>query len=322
MVMIKVGIIGGAGYTAGELIRILLNHSKAEIAFVQSSSQSGLPVTDIHSDLVGEINLPFTGEVDYSVDVLFLCMGHGRSRDFVEQIPSSFKGKVIDLSHDFRLKDKADGFIYGLPELNRESIKGANKIANPGCFATAIQLALLPLARAQQLNEVHIHAITGSTGAGQACSATTHFSWRNNNASVYKSFEHQHLGEIGESVVQLQDDFNEDINFVPMRGNYPRGILASVYMDTDMNEAAAKDLFEKYYERQPFTFVVDKNPDVKQVVNTNKALVFIKKYGTKLHIVSVIDNLLKGASGQAVQNMNLLFGLDEAEGLLLKPVAF
>ncbi|WP_439181688.1 N-acetyl-gamma-glutamyl-phosphate reductase [Carboxylicivirga taeanensis] len=320
--MIKVGIIGGAGYTAGELIRILLNHPKVEISFVQSSSQAGLPLTQIHTDLIGETEELFVQEADYSVDVLFLCMGHGRSRSFVEAIPAEYQGKIIDLSHDYRLKDTADGFVYGLPELNRAAIRPAQKIANPGCFATAIQLALLPLGDAGQLSEVHVHAITGSTGAGQACSATTHFSWRNNNASVYKSFSHQHLNEIGESLLQLQPDFKEAVNFVPMRGNFPRGILASVYLDSSLEEAAAQELYEHYYAVHPFTHVVANSPDVKQVVNTNKALVCVKKHGYKLHIVSVIDNLLKGASGQAVQNMNLLFGLDEAEGLRLKPVAF
>ncbi|TRX72258.1 N-acetyl-gamma-glutamyl-phosphate reductase [Carboxylicivirga sp. M1479] len=320
--MIKVGVVGAAGYTAGELIRILLNHSQAEIAFVQSNSQVGKSVADVHTDLVGETDLIFNVEVDYTVDVLFLCMGHGRSRSFVEQLPSDYKGKIIDLSHDYRLKKSADGFVYGLPELNREEIKSADKIANPGCFATAIQLALLPMASAKALSEVHIHAVTGSTGAGQACSSTTHFSWRNNNASVYKSFEHQHLGEIGESLVQLQPNFSEDVNFVPMRGNYPRGILASLYFESSLSEGEAKELFNEYYKEHAFVFVVDKNPDVKQVVNTNKALVCVAKHGSKMHIVSVIDNLLKGASGQAVQNMNLLFGLDEAEGLRLKPVAF
>lgn len=320
--MIKVGVIGGAGYTAGELIRILLNHPGADICFVQSSSQAGLPVTAIHTDLVGDTDLVFVADADYSVDVLFLCMGHGRSRSFVEAIPEAFKGKIIDLSHDYRLKATADGFVYGLTELNRELIQQAEKIANPGCFATAIQLALLPLAKEKHLTEVHVHAITGSTGAGQACSDTTHFSWRNNNASVYKSFQHQHLGEIGESMVQLQTDFSEAINFVPMRGNFPRGILASVYLESDLDQQAAQQLYEQYYAAHPFTHVVAGNPDIKQVVNTNKALICIKKHGTKLHIISVIDNLLKGASGQAVQNMNLLFGLDEAEGLRLKPVAF
>ncbi|MBS2211687.1 N-acetyl-gamma-glutamyl-phosphate reductase [Carboxylicivirga mesophila] len=320
--MIKVGIIGGAGYTAGELIRILLNHPKADITYAQSTSQAGLPVTSIHTDLVGETELSFVAEPDYAVDVLFLCMGHGRSRSFVKAIPADFKGKIIDLSNDYRLKETADGFVYGLPELNKKRIQKADKIANPGCFATAIQVALLPLAEAGKLNEVHVHAITGSTGAGQACSATTHFSWRNNNASVYKSFSHQHLGEIGESLVQLQPAFAEAVNFVPMRGNYPRGILASVYLENELDDKAAQELYEQYYAEHPFTHVVHSSPDVKQVVNTNKALVSVKKHGTKLHIISVIDNLLKGASGQAVQNMNLLFGLDEAEGLRLKPVAF
>jgi N-acetyl-gamma-glutamyl-phosphate reductase len=320
--MIKVGIIGGAGYTAGELIRLLINHPKAEIAFVQSSSQSGIQISDIHRDLVGECDLQFVTAPDYSVDVLFLCMGHGRSRSFVETIPADYNGKIIDLSNDYRLKDQADGFIYGLPELNKATIQKADKIANPGCFATAIQLALLPIAKAKQLTEVHVHAVTGSTGAGQACTSTTHFSWRNNNASVYKSFSHQHLGEIGESLLQLQPGFVNSVNFVPMRGNYPRGILASVYLDSELSEQEAVDLYNDFYKHQPFTHVVANNPDVKQVVNTNKALVFVKKHDSKLHIVSVIDNLLKGASGQAVQNMNLLFGLDEAEGLLLKPVAF
>ncbi|MBR8536570.1 N-acetyl-gamma-glutamyl-phosphate reductase [Carboxylicivirga sediminis] len=320
--MIKVGIIGGAGYTAGELIRILLNHPKAEITYAQSTSQAGLPVSSIHTDLVGETELSFVAEADYEVDVLFLCMGHGRSRSFVEAIPADFKGKIIDLSNDYRLKETADGFVYGLPELNKKRIQKADKIANPGCFATAIQVALLPLAEAGKLKEVHVHAITGSTGAGQACSGTTHFSWRNNNASVYKSFSHQHLGEIGESLVQLQPAFADAVNFVPMRGNYPRGILASVYLETELEENAAQELYEHYYAAHPFTHVVRNSPDVKQVVNTNRALVSVKKHGTKLHIISVIDNLLKGASGQAVQNMNLLFGLDEAEGLRLKPVAF
>jgi len=320
--MIKVGIIGGAGYTAGELVRILLHHPKAHIAFIQSTSQAGLPISDIHTDLVGDTALTFVSGTDYSVDVLFLCMGHGRSLEFVNAIPQSYKGKLIDLSHDFRLKNKAAGFIYGLPELNKNAISKADKIANPGCFATAIQLALLPLAKANQLAEIHVHAITGSTGAGQAASETTHFSWRNNNTSVYKAFEHQHLNEIGESLVQLQNDYSDAINFIPIRGNHPRGILASIYLDSTLTEQEALKLYQNYYADQPFTIVINKNPDLKQVTNTNKALVYIRKHGTKLHIISVIDNLLKGASGQAVQNMNLLFGLDEAEGLLLKSVAF
>lgn len=323
MQKIKVGIIGGAGYTAGELIRILVHHPQAEISFIQSTSQAGLDVCNIHTDLIGDIEMNFVADVDYDkADVLFLCMGHGRSKSFVEAIPETYKGKIIDLSNDFRLNKDADGFVYGLPECNKAQIENSDKIANPGCFATAIQLALLPLAAEGLLDEVHIHAVTGSTGAGQAPSATTHFSWRNNNASVYKSFSHQHLGEIGETMVQLQPAFDKEINFVPMRGNFPRGILASVYLDCNLSEDDAKELYKKYYESHPFTIVTDKSPDVKMVVNTNKAVVQVKKHNNKIHIVSVIDNLLKGASGQAVQNMNILFGLDEVKGLLLKPVAF
>ncbi|MCU4174755.1 N-acetyl-gamma-glutamyl-phosphate reductase [Carboxylicivirga sp. N1Y90] len=321
--MINVGIVGGAGYTAGELIRILIHHPQVKISFIQSSSQAGLEVCSTHTDLVGNVDMLFAKDVDYNeADVLFLCMGHGRSKSFVDAIPTSFEGNIIDLSNDFRLNEDADGFVYGLPECNKEAIAKANKIANPGCFATAIQLALLPLANAALLNEVHIHAITGSTGAGQAPSATTHFSWRNNNASVYKSFSHQHLGEIGETMQQLQPGFRHDINFVPMRGNFPRGILASVYLDCDLSEEEALKLYNEYYSDQPFTHMVKSSPDVKQVVNTNKALVQVKKHNNKLHIISVIDNLVKGASGQAVQNMNIIYGLDEAMGLQLKSVAF
>ncbi len=321
--MIKAGIIGGAGYTAGELIRILINHPEAEIAFVQSTSNTGNFVTDVHSDLIGETDLVFEEKPDlHDADVLFLCMGHGRSKSFVENLPDSYKGKIIDLSNDFRLKKDADGFVYGLPELQREKIAKADRIANPGCFATAIQLALLPIADAKLLSEVHIHAVTGSTGAGQSPSQTTHFSWRSGNMSVYKAFSHQHLGEIGETLVQLQPDFEEDVNFVPIRGDFPRGIMASVYMDLDMLEEDVTKLFSTYYSTHPFTHVAKKNPDLKMVVNTNKAVLYVKKYGKKIHIISMIDNLLKGASGQAVQNMNLIFGLDELTGLHLKPLAF
>ncbi len=320
---IKVGIVGGAGYTAGELIRVLIHHPQAEISFIQSNSQAGLNVCSVHTDLVGDLDITFVADVTYDdIDVLFLCMGHGRSKAFVEAVPESYKGKIIDLSNDFRLNNDADGFVYGLPECNKAEIEKADKIANPGCFATSIQLALLPLASKGLLKEVHVHAITGSTGAGQAPSTTTHFSWRNNNVSVYKSFSHQHLGEIGETMVQLQPSFDEPINFVPMRGNFPRGIMASVYLDSDLTEAEAKAIYKDYYKDQPFTIVTDMSPDIKQVVNTNKAIVQVKKHNNKLHIVSVIDNLLKGASGQAVQNMNIQFGLDEVLGLLLKPVAF
>ncbi len=322
--MIKVGIIGGAGYTAGELIRILLTHPQAEIAFVQSSSNSGNPVHAVHSDLLGDTDLVFADEVDFNaVDVLFLCMGHGKSREFMaaNAIPASVK--VIDLSHDFRLKREGNDFVYGLPELNRDAICLAGRIANPGCFATGIQLSLLPLAAAGLLkNEVHVHAITGSTGAGQAPSTTSHFSWRSGNLSVYKAFEHQHLGEINQSLKQLQNDFDFALNFIPVRGNHTRGIFVSAYTEYAGTIEEAVVLYRNYYSGHPFVFVTDENPDVKQVVNTNKAVLHLEKHGNKLMILSVTDNLLKGASGQAVQNMNLMFGLDETEGLKLKPVAF
>lgn len=322
--MIKVGIIGGAGYTAGELIRILLNHPKAEIAFVQSSSNKGNPVHVVHRDLLGDSDLIFTEAVDFnSVDVLFFCMGHGKSKEFIAANDIPEKVKLIDLSHDFRLKVEGNDFIYGLPELNRDVICGAGKIANPGCFATGIQLALLPLAAAGLLkNEVHVHAITGSTGAGQAPSSTSHFSWRNSNVSVYKAFEHQHLGEINQSLKQLQPGFQYDLNFIPVRGNHTRGIFVSAYTEYDGTLEEAYEMYEKYYAGHPFTFITKDNPDVKQVVNTNKAFVYLEKHGNKLMILTVTDNLLKGASGQAVQNMNLMFGLDETEGLKLKPVSF
>lgn len=322
--MIQVGIIGGAGYTAGELIRILLNHAKAEIAFVQSSSNAGNPIDTVHRDLIGETSLNFVAEPDFeAVDVIFLCMGHGKSKEFIERNSIPDAVRIIDLSHDYRLKAEGNDFIYGLPELNREVIRSSRRIANPGCFATGIQLAVLPLAAAGVLeNEVHVHAITGSTGAGQAPSRTSHFSWRNSNVSVYKAFQHQHLGEITQSFKQLQNSFDFAINFIPVRGNHTRGIFASVYTDFKGSLEEAKELYKRYYVDHPFVFVTDENPDVKQVVNTNKAVLHLEKHGDKLLILSVTDNLLKGASGQAVQNMNLLFGLDEKEGLNLKPVSF
>ncbi|MGQ8338359.1 N-acetyl-gamma-glutamyl-phosphate reductase [Sunxiuqinia sp. A32] len=322
--MIKVGIIGGAGYTAGELIRILINHPEAEIAFVQSTSNAGNPIHVVHRDLLGETEIDFVAEADFSKsDVIFLCMGHGKSKEFVEEndIPASVK--IIDLSHDYRLKAEGNDFIYGLPEINREKIRSSERIANPGCFATGIQLAVLPLAAAGLLkDELHVHAITGSTGAGQAPSKTSHFSWRNSNVSVYKAFQHQHLGEITESFVQLQPSFDKSINFIPVRGNHTRGIFASVYTQFYGTVEEAEKLYSGYYESHPFVFVTNENPDVKQVVNTNKAIVHVEKHGDKLMILSVTDNLLKGASGQAVQNMNLMFGLDEKAGLNLKPVSF
>lgn len=323
--IMKVGIIGGAGYTAGELLRLLVNHPHIDIAFVHSNSQAGKPVHHIHQDLVGEIALAFTNQLFLDeVDLIFLCMGHGQSQLFWQQnspLPSQLK--VIDLSHDFRLKRPDHSFVYGLPELNKSSIQGSQYIANPGCFATAIQLALLPLAAQQVLNnEVHVHAITGSTGAGQAPSATTHFSWRNNNVSVYKAFKHQHLGEIGQSIQQLQTGFEQAINFIPVRGNFSRGIMASVYTESDWTVEQATTHYQQYYQDHPFVVVSDTNPDLKQVVNTNKALLYVEKHDNKLLIISMIDNLLKGASGQAVQNMNLIFGWDETTGLKLKSIGF
>jgi N-acetyl-gamma-glutamyl-phosphate reductase, common form len=322
--MIKVGIIGGAGYTAGELIRILLNHPQAEITFVQSTSNTGNLLSDVHTDLLGDTDIRFCDEADFAaIDVAFFCMGHGKSKEFLSKNSLPETVKIIDLSHDFRLKREGNDFVYGLPELNRELIKKSTKIANPGCFATGIQLAVLPLAAAGLLqDEIHINAITGSTGAGQAPSETSHFSWRNGNLSVYKAFEHQHLGEIGQSFKQLQPDFAHAINFIPVRGNHTRGILASVYTKFDGSLEEATKLYQDYYASHPFVQVSAKNPDLKQVVNTNKAIVYLEKHGNKLMILSVTDNLLKGASGQAVQNMNLIFGLEETTGLNLKAVAF
>jgi N-acetyl-gamma-glutamyl-phosphate reductase len=322
--MIKIGIIGGAGYTAGELLRILLNHPEAEIGFVQSSSNAGNLVSDVHDDLLGETNLRFTAEMPLdSVDVVFLCMGHGKSVEFMQNTTLPETLKVIDLSHDFRLKRTGNEFVYGLPEINRESIKIAKYIANPGCFATGIQLSLLPLASAGLLtDEVHVQAITGSTGAGQKPTETSHFSWRSSNVSAYKIFEHQHEGEILQSLKQLQPGFDKDFNFVPIRGNHTRGIFVSAYTNFQGSAEEANKLFENYYQSHPFVFVSKTNPGVKQVVNTNKAIIYLEKHGSKLVIITVTDNLIKGASGQAVQNMNLMFGLDEKTGLNLKPVAF
>ena len=324
MTKIKVGVIGGAGYTAGELLRILINHPNVEIVFVNSSSNAGNPITEVHSGLIGETELVFTSELPLeAVDALFLCSAHGDSKKFLDEnnVPASVK--IIDLSTDYREKRADHDFVYGLPELNREEIRQATRIANPGCFATAIQVALLPLAAAGLLtDEVHVNAITGSTGAGVKPSSTSHFSWRNNNISIYKAFDHQHLGEIGQSLRQLQAGFDKAVNFIPVRGNFARGIYATSYINTELSVAEAKELYKNYYKDAAFTFVVDKNPDMKQVVNTNKAIVYLEKHGNKLLIVSMIDNLLKGASGQAVQNMNLMFGLDEKSGLGLKAIGF
>jgi N-acetyl-gamma-glutamyl-phosphate reductase len=321
------GIIGGAGYTGGEMLRILLNHPDVHIAFVHSTSNAGNHVYDVHTDLFGDTDLKFAAELAFNIDVLFLCVGHGDAKKFLEAnlIPDNIK--IIDLSQDFRLSQnstlKSKKFVYGLPELNREAIAKADNIANPGCFATCLQLGLLPLASKGLLNnEVHITATTGSTGAGQSLAATSHFTWRNDNLSVYKAFEHQHLNEIGQSLHQLQPNFDKDINFIPYRGDFTRGIIASMYIDSDLSEADALKLYQQYYAQHPFTHVTTHNIDLKQVINTNKCFIQVKKHGDKLLIISILDNLLKGASGQAVQNMNNMFGLDEMAGLRLKATGF
>jgi len=322
--MIRAGIIGGAGYTAGELIRILVNHPDVVITFINSSSNAGNAINDVHSGLLGECSLTFTDALPLdTVDVLFLCSAHGDSKRFLDEhtVPASVK--IIDLSTDFRHKRPDHDFVYGLPELNRKAICSAQHVANPGCFATAIQMALLPLASAGLINgEVHVNAITGSTGAGVKPSSTTHFSWRNDNISVYKPFEHQHLHEIKQSLEQLQTELNQEILFIPVRGDFARGIFASVYTDFEGSIEEATSLYTEYYKGARFTFISEKSIDLKQVVNTNKCLLYLEKHGNKLLIFSVIDNLLKGASGQAVHNMNLMFGLDEGAGLNLKALAF
>ncbi len=324
--MIQVGIIGGAGYTAGELIRLLLHHSVVEIKSIMSSSFAGKKISEVHQDLLG-CSLQFSETIDMEVDVLFFCMGHGKSQAFMEQheIPSTVK--IIDLSHDFRLKDSSSfsdrEFIYGLPETNKNSIKEASSIANPGCFATAIQEALLPLAANNWLiNGVHINAITGSTGAGQQPSETTHFSWRSGNVSVYKAFRHQHLGEIGETLVKLQPDFNKELHFIPVRGNFTRGIFATIYTKMDQSIEEIKKAYATYFKEHPFVHISEAPIHLKQVVNTNNVILHLEKVGNQLLITSIIDNLIKGASGQAIQNMNLLFGLNETAGLKLKASNF
>ena len=321
--MIRVGIVGGAGYTAGELLRILLNHPEVNILFVHSKSHAGQPVSNVHTDLLGETDLVFTEELSLRIDVLFLCMGHGQSEKFLSEHAVPGKLKIIDLSQDFRLKSENHDFVYGLPELNRHYIKVSERIANPGCFATCIQLGLLPMASYGLLQDtVHINGITGSTGAGQKPMATTHYSWRNNNVSVYKAFEHQHLAEIKQSILQLQPNFNNELVFVPMRGNFTRGILCSMYTKCTIPFEEVKSIFESYYKRNPFVIFTDKNPDLKQVVNTNKGMVYLQNQGEYVFIVVIIDNLLKGASGQAVHNMNIAFGLEDTLGLKFKASAF
>lgn len=321
--MIKTGIIGGAGYTAGELIRLLIHHSKVEINFVYSTSNAGNKIYKVHQDLIGSTEIEFTNKINVDIDVLFLCLGHGNSKAFLENHTFSEDTKIIDLSNDFRLEfDKhfeEKEFVYGLPELQKEAIKNANYIANPGCFATAIQLALLPLADSNLIKEdVHINAVTGATGAGTSLSSTTHFTWRDNNFSHYKPFTHQHLGEINQTINQLQTGFNSEIHFMPNRGNFSRGIFATAYTTFEGTLEDAKTLYKSYYKDAAFTFVSDEEIHLKQVVNTNKCIIHLHKHNNKLLVTSIIDNLLKGASGQAVQNMNLMFGIEETEGLQLK----
>jgi N-acetyl-gamma-glutamyl-phosphate reductase len=302
----------------------LINHPKIKIIFVHSSSNAGNIITEVHGGLIGETDLVFSDKHPFEkVDALFLCSAHGDSKKFIEENIIPNKIRIIDLSTDYRQKDSSHNFIYGLPELNKNEIKKAVRLANPGCFATAIQLALLPLAANGFLtHEVHVNAITGSTGAGVKPSQTTHFSWRDNNISVYKPFEHQHLNEIRQSLVQLQTDFNQDINFIPVRGNFSRGIYASIYTECELPSDEVKRLYNEFYRDSAFTFITDVIPDLKQVVNTNKCVLHLEKHGNKIFIISIIDNLLKGAAGQAVQNFNLMFNLDEKTGLHLKPNAF
>lgn len=320
--MIRIGIIGGAGYTAGELLRVLLNHPEADIRFVHSSSNAGNRICEVHGGLWGETELRFAAEYDLTqIDLLFLCSAHGESRRFWEATPRPAELRVVDLAQDFR--DESDGYVYGLPEVNRARIAGARSVANPGCFATAIQLSLLPLAAAGLLDDdVQVTAVTGSTGAGVKPSATTHFSWRTDNLSVYKAFTHQHLLEIGRTLHGLQPAYDGRIHFIPMRGDFARGILAAVHTRCTLPEAEVQALYADYYREAPFTVVCDRDVDLKQVVNTNKALLRVQRHEDRLLVVTAIDNLLKGASGQAVQNMNLMYGLDERTGLFLKPSAF
>lgn len=319
---IRVGIVGGAGYTGGELIRLLINHPRAEISFVHSKSNAGNFIHFVHTDLVGETNLKFSGELGTDVDVLFLCVGHGEAKKFLNENNIKKKIKVIDLSQDFRIGQPSlvagQPFIYGLPELNKEKIRSAQNIANPGCFATAIQLGLLPLAKAGLLEEVYTTGITGSTGAGQSLSSTTHFSWRANNIQAYKTLTHQHLSEIGQSLLQLQPEPGIDLSFVPWRGDFTRGIFISSQLKCDEKFEGLVELYNEFYKDHPFTHVTQESVFLKQVVNTNKCIVQLEKTGNKLVVHSAIDNLLKGASGQAVQNMNLMFGIEECAGLNLK----
>lgn len=322
--MIRIGILGAAGYTGGELIRLLLNHPEVEIVFANSESNAGNLVADVHEGLYGDTDLRFTDEMPFNdVDVVFFCFGHGKSEAFLKEHAIPQHVKIIDLAQDFRLAAPGNDYVYGLPEINKDKIATAQHVANPGCFATCIQLALLPAASMKIITEnVSVNAITGSTGAGQKPSATTHFSWRNNNMSIYKAFTHQHVPEIRQSLTQVQGYLDADIDFIPYRGDFARGIFATAVVKTDKPIEEVIEGYKQFYANAAFTHYVDKAIDMKQVVNTNKALVHCDKYGKKLLITSTIDNLLKGAVGQAVQNMNIMFGINETTGLNLKSSAF
>lgn len=323
--IINVGIIGGAGYTAGELIRLLINHPNVHIKFVHSKSNAHQLITSIHSDLIGDTDLIFTNEISNEIDVLFLCVGHGEAIKFLTENRIDDKVKIIDLSQDFRLLQRNNleqrNFVYGLPELNKELIKTAESIANPGCFATCIQLGLLPLAKEKLLSNIHTTGITGSTGAGQALQATSHFSWRSNNIQAYKTLQHQHQDEILQSFEQLQNS-KPFLYFVPWRGDFTRGIFVTSYVESQWSIEAAIELYQNYYSNHPFVIILNQMIDLKQVVNTNKCVIYIEKVNNQLVIHSAIDNLLKGASGQALQNMNIMFGLHETTGLKLKASKF
>ena len=322
--MIKVGILGGAGYTGGELIRILINHPNTEIVFVNSESNAGSMVADVHEGLYGETDLRFTSELPFdNVDVVFFCFGHGKSEVFLKEHHIPAHVKIIDFAQDFRLKAEGNDFVYGLPELQRDKIRNAQHIANPGCFATCIQLGLLPLAATNLLKgNVYVNAITGSTGAGVKPTAKTHFSWRSGNISIYKAFHHQHVPEIKQSICQLDPKFSGNIEFLPYRGDFPRGIFATEMIYSDTTQEEIDDIYTDFYSDSPFTHYVTNDIDMKQVINTNKCLIHAKRIDNKLLITTCIDNLLKGAAGQAIENMNLLFGRNEDEGLHLKAIGF
>lgn len=321
--MIKAGIIGAAGYTGGEVLRLLLRHPQVELVFAQSISNASRKVSLVHTDLYGDTDIEFCEQADVAgCDVVFLCGGHGSAQATIDSFHAEYDGHIIDLGNDFRLKANAGDFVYGLTDCFKDRIVKARHIANPGCFATAIQLALLPLAVKDLLGEIHVTALTGATGAGQKLQESTAFNWRDNNISVYKAFTHQHLGEISETLSSLAPSWEGNINFVPIRGDFPRGIFASVYLDCPLEENETVNLYNNYYSDSPFVSVCDFNPDLKMVTGTNKALLYPRKYGNRLHIISCLDNLIKGAAGQAVENMNLMFGLPQDCGLKLKGCKF